>query len=129
MVRRPRRRPRQINLRLAEPLRHRLVVAAKERQISTNQLMRQLLEAGLETKAKPSVADLIDDLKRDLRDIVESNARKVAHSPQDLEHIGRRVTAVEAKLAGIPAAIEETLSPDLRDSKQLRERVRGASNE
>ena len=48
MVRRPRRRPRQINLRLAEPLRHRLVVAAKERQISTNQLMNELLAAGLE---------------------------------------------------------------------------------
>ena len=52
MVRRPRRRPRQINLRLAEPLRHRLVVAAKERQISTNQLMRQLLKPA--SRPKPN---------------------------------------------------------------------------
>jgi hypothetical protein len=43
---------RQINLRLTETLRRKLETAALERQISTNQLMRLLLEDGLENKAK-----------------------------------------------------------------------------
>ena len=50
-----RRKPRQINLRINEELRRKLEAAAKERQISTNQLMRQLLEDGLENKAKQSL--------------------------------------------------------------------------
>ena len=58
MVRR-RRRPRQINLRLAEPLRHKLQATAKERQISTNQLMRQLLEEGLEANKDKTIAETI----------------------------------------------------------------------
>jgi hypothetical protein len=48
MRRRKPRGPRQINLRLDEPLRRKLESAAKERQISTNQLMNELLAAGLE---------------------------------------------------------------------------------
>jgi hypothetical protein len=48
MVRRGRKPIRQINLRITEPLRRRLEAAAEEREISTNQLMGQLLEAGLE---------------------------------------------------------------------------------
>ena len=45
----PRHKPiRQINLRITEPLRRRLETAAEEQEISTNQLMGQLLEAGLE---------------------------------------------------------------------------------
>jgi hypothetical protein len=41
------REPRQINLRIDEELRRKLEATAKERQISTNQLMTQLLEDGL----------------------------------------------------------------------------------
>jgi hypothetical protein len=51
--RRPR-SPRQINLRVDEPLRRKLEATAKERQISTNQLMNQLLETGLEELRSPS---------------------------------------------------------------------------
>jgi hypothetical protein len=43
---------RQINLRITEQLRRKLEAAAAERQISTNQLMGQLLEEGLEDKAE-----------------------------------------------------------------------------
>jgi hypothetical protein len=47
-----RRKVRQINLRINEEFRRKLETAAEERGISTNQLMRQLLEDGLENKAK-----------------------------------------------------------------------------
>jgi hypothetical protein len=43
---------RQINLRITETLRRKLETAALERRISTNQLMRLLLEDGLQNKAK-----------------------------------------------------------------------------
>jgi hypothetical protein len=63
----PRRRrprtPRQINLRIDEPLRRRLEAEAKERQISTNQLMNQLLADGLENKAKQSLEDRVRRLE------------------------------------------------------------------
>jgi predicted HicB family RNase H-like nuclease len=53
MLRMGRREPiRQINLRVTETLRRKLETAALERQISTNQLMRLLLEDGLDNKAK-----------------------------------------------------------------------------
>jgi hypothetical protein len=124
-----RRRPRQINLRLTEPLRRKLQTTAKARGISTTQLMRQLLETGLENKPTPSLPSLIDDLKRDLRDFVESNARKVPHSAQDLDLMGRRLTAVEAKLARIPADVEESLSSSDMRIPKVRERVWGAPDE
>jgi hypothetical protein len=41
---------RQINLRIGEALRRKLQAAAKERQISTNQLMRQTLEDATENQ-------------------------------------------------------------------------------
>jgi HicB family len=61
-----RRKPiRQINLRIAEQLRQKLEIAAKERGISTNQLMRQLLEDGLENenKAKQSLENRVRRLE------------------------------------------------------------------
>jgi hypothetical protein len=50
-------------LRINEELRRKLGAAAKERQISTNQLMRQLLEDGLETNAKPSFESRLRNLE------------------------------------------------------------------
>jgi predicted DNA-binding protein len=61
-----RRKIRQINLRLGEPLRRRLETAAAEREISTNQLMRELLEAGL------------DNLENKDANIAETIAKAVA---------------------------------------------------
>ena len=61
-----RRKPiRQINLRITEQLRQRLESAAQERRISTNELMRQLLEDGLENenKAKQSLEDRVRRLE------------------------------------------------------------------
>ena len=53
---RRRRNPiRQINLRITEQLRQQLEAVATERRISTNQLMRQLLEDGL-NKARQSAS-------------------------------------------------------------------------
>ena len=49
-----RHKPRQINLRISEGLRRKLEAAAKKRQISTNLLMRQLIEDGLDSKAGQS---------------------------------------------------------------------------
>jgi hypothetical protein len=55
-----RRKPiRQINLRITEPLRRKLETAAAERGISTNQLMAQLLEAGLEENKDKTIAETI----------------------------------------------------------------------
>ena len=65
-----RRKPiRQINLRISDELRRELEVAAQERRISINQLMRQLLEAGLENenKAKQSLENRV----RRLEDLVQ----------------------------------------------------------
>ena len=59
MRRRKPRGPRQINLRLDEPLRRKLEALAKERQVSTNQLMAQLLEAGLEENKDKTIAETI----------------------------------------------------------------------
>ena len=64
-----RRKPiRQINLRITEQLRQRLESAAQERRISTNELMRQLLEDGLETetKAKQSLEERVRRLEENL---------------------------------------------------------------
>jgi ribosome recycling factor len=61
-----RRKPiRQINLRITEQLRQRLESAAQERRISTNELMRQLLEDGLEkeNKDKQSLEDRVRRLE------------------------------------------------------------------
>jgi hypothetical protein len=60
-----RRKPiRQINLRVTEQLRQRLESAAQERRISTNELMRQLLEDGLENeKAKQSLENRVRNLE------------------------------------------------------------------
>jgi len=76
-----RRKIRQINLRLTEPLRARLEAAAAERQISTNQLMRQLLEDGLDPKPKQS--EFL------IRSIVEGVAERIP-------------VAVAAALSGAP---------------------------
>src|SRR5262249_27504645 len=61
-----RRKPiRQINLRITEQLRQRLESAAQERRISTSELMRQLLEDGLENenKAKQSLESRLRNLE------------------------------------------------------------------
>jgi hypothetical protein len=50
-------------LRINEELRRKLGAAAKEGQISTNQLMRQLLEDGLENKAKQSLESRLRNLE------------------------------------------------------------------
>jgi hypothetical protein len=63
-----RRKPiRQINLRIDEALRRKLEATAKERGISANQLMRQLLEDGVEDENK---AQSLEDLVRNLDDRV-----------------------------------------------------------
>ena len=58
MVARRRKPIRQINLRITEHLRKRLEATAAARGISTNQLMGQLLEAGLENKIKTFAEDI-----------------------------------------------------------------------
>ena len=66
-----RRKPiRQINLRITEQLRARLEAAAAGRGISTNQLMAQLLEAGLEKMKGKTIAD----------DIAEAVAKRLGWS-------------------------------------------------
>jgi|SRR6516165_787796 len=115
MVRR-RRRPRQINLRLAEPLRHKLQAAAKERQISTNQLMRQLLEAGLENKPNPRLDDYFADLKRDLRNDLERIAREAART-HDPEPALRDISAKEAEIAHIQTRLGEILPREQNPKK------------
>ena len=63
-----RRKPiRQINLRISEELRRKLETAAKDRRISINQLMRQLLEDGVEDENK---AQSVEDRVRKLEDDV-----------------------------------------------------------
>jgi hypothetical protein len=62
-----RRKPiRQINLRITEQLRQRLESAAQERRISVNELMRQLLEDGLENekRTKESLEARVRGLER-----------------------------------------------------------------
>jgi hypothetical protein len=70
-----RRKPtiRQINLRLDETLRGRLERAAKERRVSVNELMRQLLEAGLESeeKTKQSFEARLRGLERGYESLVQ----------------------------------------------------------
>ena len=63
-----RRKPiRQINLRINDELRRKLETAAKDRRISINQLMRQLLEDGVEDENK---AQSVEDRVRKLEDDV-----------------------------------------------------------
>ena len=63
-----RRKPiRQINLRINDELRRKLETAAKDRRISINQLMRQLLEDGVEDENK---AQTVEDRVRNLEDCV-----------------------------------------------------------
>ena len=69
-----RRKPiRQINLRIDEALRRKLEATAKVRGISANQLMRQLLEDGLEieTKAKQSLENRVRTLENRLENLVQ----------------------------------------------------------
>jgi hypothetical protein len=71
-----RRKPiRQINLRITEQLRARLEAAAAGRGISTNQLMAQLLEAGLENKNKTIADDIADAVAKRLFSKVPSRPR------------------------------------------------------
>ena len=58
MRRRKPRGPRQINLRLDEPLRRKLEALAKERQVSTNQLMNQFIAEGIE-KSREKFAEAV----------------------------------------------------------------------
>ena len=54
----PRHKPiRQINLRIGEALRRKLEVAAKTRGISTNTLMRQVLEDAFGTENEPQLLE------------------------------------------------------------------------
>jgi hypothetical protein len=65
-----RRKPiRQINLRISEALRSKLEAAAKERRVSTNELMRQLLEAGLENEKKTKQS--LEERVRGLESLVQ----------------------------------------------------------
>jgi hypothetical protein len=96
-------------LRLAEPLRHKLQATAKERQISTNQLMRELLEAGLENKPNPSLDDHFADLKRDLRNDLERRAREAART-HDPEPALRRISVLEAEVSHIQTRLGEMRS-------------------
>jgi hypothetical protein len=59
---------RQINLRTTETLRRKLETAAAERRISANELMRLLLEDGLENKAKQQS---LEERVRRLEDLVQ----------------------------------------------------------
>jgi hypothetical protein len=71
-----RRKPiRQINLRITEALRSKLEAAAIERRVSTNELMRQLLEAGLENEKK---------IKQSLEERVRRLENLVQYSPPPL---------------------------------------------
>ena len=83
-----RRKPiRQINLRISEELRRKLEKAAQERRISTNELMRQLLEDGLENeiKAKQSLEERVRRLEDHLQKGVQ-----VSNTPLPLSEAERR---------------------------------------
>jgi len=76
-----RRKPiRQINLRISEELRRKLEAAAQERRISTNELMRQLLEDGLENeiKAKQSLEERVRRLEDHLQKGVQVSKPSLA---------------------------------------------------
>ena len=76
-----RRKPiRQINLRISEELRRKLEKAAQERRISTNELMRQLLEDGLENeiKAKQSLEERVRRLEDHLQKGVQVSKPSLA---------------------------------------------------
>jgi hypothetical protein len=93
-----RRKPiRQINLRITEQLRQRLESTAQERRISTNELMRQLLEDGLEneTKAKQSLEERVRRLEDHLQKGVQRSdtplpAREAERRQRDQEEVGKK---------------------------------------
>ena len=76
-----RRKPiRQINFRIDEALRRKLEATAKERGISANQLMRQLLEDSLENeiKAKQSLEERVRRLEDHLQKGVQVSKPSLA---------------------------------------------------
>ena len=80
-----RRKPRQINLRINEELRRKLESAAKERRISTNQLMRQLLEDGLENSPEKFA-----------RSVAKAVVLQLQESPLDLQGSPRALLDTES---------------------------------
>jgi hypothetical protein len=89
-----RRKPiRQINLRINDELRRKLETTAKDRRISINQLMRQLLEDGVEDENK---AQSLEDLVRNLEDRVHR-----------LEKLHDRVRNLEDRVFIFKSAVQE----------------------
>ena len=88
-----RRKPiRQINLRITEQLRQRLESAAQERRISTNELMRQLLEDGLENenKAKQSLESRLRNLEDRVQRMGSPTALLAERRQRDQEEGGEK---------------------------------------
>jgi len=111
----------QVNLRIDEQLRRQLEVAAKAHHIAFNQEVRLRL-----TKANQSLNGYLADFERNAGEIIERNAKRNA---KDIETAWRRRAELRTKLAHLQTGVEEVLLPDLRDSKELRELVRGAQQE
>jgi hypothetical protein len=111
----------QVNLRIDEQLRRELEAAAKEHHVTFAQEVRLRL-----TKANQPLYSYLADFERDASAIIEANAR---NNPKDFESAFRRRAELRTKLVHLQTGIEEVLLPDLRNSEQLRELVRGAPQE
>jgi hypothetical protein len=111
----------QVNLRIDEQLRRQLEADAKAHRVTFSQEVRLRL-----TGATQSLTSSLADFERNAGDIIERNAKDNA---RDIEAAWRRRAELRTKLAHLQTGVEEVLMPDLRDSKELRELVRGAQQE
>jgi hypothetical protein len=111
----------QVNLRIDEQLRRQLEADARAHRVTFSQEVRLRL-----TGASPSLTGYLADFERNAGDIIERNAKDNA---KDIEAAWRRRAVLRTKLAHLQTGVEEVLLPDLRDSKELRELVRGAQPE
>jgi hypothetical protein len=118
----------QVNLRIQEELRRQLATAAEENQVSFNEEVRARLIDSFDQKTRQSLASFLAGFERDVREVLERNAREVARNAEGIELMWRRLAALGANMKGTYASVEETLSPDMQDRK-LRELVRGTSDE
>jgi hypothetical protein len=114
----------QVILRIKEELRRKLKAAAKQEEISINQLIRNRLEDSFEQKTRQSLASFLAGFERDVRDVLERNAREVARNADDIELMWRRLAALGASMKGTYARAEEVLSSEMQNS-EVQELVRG----
>lgn len=113
---------RPINLRLTESLRAQLEAAATARRISTNQLMRELLE----DSGKPLV-EYLADFERRARDIIERKARD--SKDKNPEEAFRRLATLGGLLRKTYTDVELLLLSDIARNPELRVLMLGAPQE